>query len=410
MVSRLDVVLTAGLFPKSSPKAVLEKMGKKSVLYNSIYNLLIVLEAAGTVKKHGENYSLAETVPAKRLFWLVYFCFKNGIDYNAVVSEKAAAFVKKGLESKSIKGLPFHPKTVQKILAVLSRHGFVVVESKKPFVCRIVYSKFLEALVGHFFGKPKIACYDFLDCVSEEKIDSRLEKEFSAFKRLSKKPLSFDEIGFIHLSLSLEGNTLTLSETEKLIKESIPPKSKPFKDAQQVTDYKKAIDNFIYSDQELTLDNILEFHRTAMNSLQAGSGEVRRQNVRIKGNPKFKTPDWKQVPGLLANFFENASQILQQKKLSASQLVENSAFLHNEFQRVHPFVDGNSRTARAIFTKFLAGRGFPLIKIPIGFSEQYMKLTKLSEKRNDKKFAVLMKQITLENLKLASQRIRFSSE
>lgn len=410
MVSKLDVVLTVGLFPKSSPKAVLEKMGKKSVLYNSTYNLLMALEAAGTVKKGGENYSLAETVPAKRLFWLVYFCFKNGIDYNAIVSEKAAAFVKKGLESKSIKGLPFHPKTVQKILAVLSRHGFVVVESKKPFVCRIIYSKFLEVLVEHFFGKPKVACYDFLDCVNEEKLDSQLEKEFSAFKRLSKKPLDFDEIGFIHSSLSLEGNTLTLPETEKLIKENIPPKSKPFKDAQQVTDYKKAIDNFIYSDLELSLENVLEFHRTAMNSLQAGAGEVRRQNVRIKGNPKFKTPDWKQVPELLAGFFGSASQALEQKKLSASKLVENSAFLHNEFQRIHPFVDGNSRTARAIFTKFLVEKGYPLIKIPIGFSEQYMKLTKLSEKRDDKRFAVLMKQIALENLKLASKKIRFASE
>ncbi|HLD58067.1 MAG TPA: Fic family protein [archaeon] len=410
MVSKLDVVLTVGLLPKSSPKAVLEKMGKKSVLYNSIYNLLAALEAAGTVKKDGEKYSLAETVPAKRLFWLVYFCFKNGIDYNAIISEKAAAFVKKGLESMSIKGLPFHPKTVQKILAVLSRHGFVVVESKKPFVCRIVYSKFLEALVEHFFGKPNVACYDFLDCVNEEKVNSQLEKEFSAFKRLSKKPLDFDEIGFIHSSLSLEGNTLTLPETEKLIKEHIPPKSKPFKDAQQVTDYKKAIDNFIYSDSELNLENVLEFHRTAMNSLQAGAGEIRRQNVRIKGNPKFRTPDWKQVPELLTGFFGSTEQALEQKKISASQLVEKAAFLHNEFQRIHPFVDGNSRTARAIFTKFLAEKGFPLIKIPIGFSEQYMKLTKLSEKRDDKKFAVLMKQITLENLAIASQKIKYSAE
>ena len=227
---------------------------------------------------------------------------------------------------------------------------------------------------------------------------------------MSKKPLNFDEIGFIYSNLSLEGNTLTLPETEKLIKESIPPKSKPFKDAQQVTDYKKAIDNFIYSDLELNLENVLEFHRTAMNSLQAGSGEVRHQNVRIKGNPKFKTPGWKQVPGLLAGFFGSASQILRQKKLSASQLVENAAFLHNEFQRIHPFVDGNSRTARAIFTKFLAEKGFPLIKIPIGFSEQYTKLTKLSEKRDDKKFALLMKQITLENLKLASQKIKYAGE
>ena len=409
MVSKLDVVLVVGLFPKSSPREILDKIGKHGA-YDSVYRLLKASADAGLVKKGSEGYSLADSVSAKRLFWLVDFCFKNGIDYDGVVSEKTAAFLKRGLERKSIEGLQFHSKTVQRIASVLSRHGFAVVESRKPFVCKIVHSKFVETLAEHFFGKPKTACPDFLDCIDCEKLGGRLEREFSAFKRLSKKPLAFGEIGFIHSSLSLEGNTLTLPETERLIRQNISPKSKPFRDAQQVTDYKKAIDNFIHSGRELSLENTLEFHRTAMNSLQAGSGKIRRQNVQIKGNPKFKTPDWREVPKLLGEFFENAKQVLEQKKLSAAGLVESAAFLHNEFQRIHPFVDGNSRTARAIFAKFLAEKGFPLIKIPIGFSEQYMNLTKLSEKRNDKKFALLMKQITLENLKLANQKIKTSTE
>jgi len=410
MVSRLDVALIVGLFPGSSPRAILEKMGKKSVFYGSVYKLLKSLEETGFVRQDGKGYCLADAVHAKRLFRLVDFCFRNGIDYNVLVSEKAAAFVKRGLENKAIRGLPFHPKTVQRIVAVLSRHGFAVVDSKKPFVCRVVYSDFLDTLVRHFFGEPKIACRDFLGCADEEKINAQLEKEFSAFKRISKKPFGFDEVGFIHGSLSLEGNTLTLPETEKLIRQNIPPKSKSFRDAQQVTDYKKAIDNFVFSAQPLSLDSVLRFHSEAMNSLPAGAGEIRRQNVRIKGNPKFKTPDWKQVPCLLTAFFEKAGGFWPQKKLSASMLVENASLLHNEFQRIHPFVDGNSRTARAIFARFLAQKGFPLVKIPVGLSGQYLCLTKLSEKRDDKKFTLLMKQITLENIKQASQKIKFAGE
>ncbi|MFH1225160.1 MAG: hypothetical protein V1676_05140, partial [Candidatus Diapherotrites archaeon] len=62
-------------------------------------------------------------------------------------------------------------------------------------------------------------------------------------------------------------------------------------------------------------------------------------------------------------------------------------------------IDGNSRTSRAIFLKALTQNNFPLIKMPVGFSDQYMGLTKLSKKRDDEKFALLMKQIALENLK-----------
>ncbi len=199
-----------------------------------------------------------------------------------------------------------------------------------------------------------------------------------------------------------------MSETEKIIKQNIAPASKPFKDAQQVLDYKKALDGFIFSRNAITQESILEFHRTAMNSLAAGAGSFRTQNVRIKGNPNFKTADWKKTPELLMDFFKSAN-VQEKKKVSAAEIVERAAFLHNEFQRIHPFIDGNSRTVRAIFLKALTQNNFPLIKISVGFSDQYMKLTKLSEKRDDTLFALLMKQIALENLKQLTKKLEYES-
>ncbi|MBU2100783.1 Fic family protein [Candidatus Micrarchaeota archaeon] len=263
-------------------------------------------------------------------------------------------------------------------------------------------------LAEYFFGKTRVKCPLLLDCLDEQFVNSKLEKQFSSYKSLEKEKFAFDEIGFIYISLSLEGNTLTLSETEKIIKQNITPAiaSKPFKDAQQVLDYKKALDGFIFSNDSITQESILEFHRTAMNSLAAGAGQFRTKNVRIKGNPNFKTPDWKGLHGLLRDFFKNAN-LQEKKKASAAKIVERAAFLHNEFQRIHPFIDGNSRTARAIFLKALIQNNFPPLKIPVGFSDQYMKLTKLSEKRDDQKFALLMKQIALENLKHLIKKIEY---
>lgn len=408
MVSRLDVFLAISLYPGLSCADIAKKIGKAGASYNAAYNLLGGLKAEGLALEEKGLFSASETKKAHALISLVYFCFKNGIDYNKVISEKTAEFVRMGLEKGQINGMPFDAKTVRRITATLSKNGFAIVESKKPFSCRIVPSQFTHLLAEYFFGETKVKCPMLSDCLNEALVNSQLEKQFSAYKRLEKEKFSFDETGFIYVSLSLEGNTLTLSETEKIIRQNIAPVSKPFKDAQQVMDYKKALDGFIFSDKAITQESILEFHGAAMNSLAAGAGKFRAGNVRIKGNPAFKTPDWRELPGLLAMFFKSAG-IPEKKKVSAAGTVERVAFLHNEFQRIHPFIDGNSRTSRAIFLKALTQSNFPLIKMPVGFSDQYMKLTKLSEKRDDKKFALLMKQIALENLKYFAKKLEYES-
>lgn len=406
MVSKLDVFLTASLYPRLSCADILKKMGKAQISYASVYNLLQALKNEELITEEKGGFSNSKTKEAQVLLNLVYFCFKNGIDYNKVVTEKTAEFVKIGLEKGRIDGLPFDAKTVRRIIGQLSKGGFAIVESKKPFFCRVVHSQFIQLLAEYFLGKVKVKYPDLVDCIDEVTVNSALAKQFSLYKTIEHEKLSFDEIGFVHISLSLEGNTLTLSETEKMIRQNIAPASKPFKDAQQMLDYKKALDNFIFSGKSITQDAILEFHRTAMNSLAAGAGRFRTENVKIKGNPKFKTPSWEKLPSLLNDFFKDANA-QREKKLSPAQIVERAAFLHNEFQRIHPFIDGNSRTSRAIFLKALIQNNFPPIKIPVGFSDQYMKLTKLSKVRDDKKFALLMKQIALENLKRLVKKLEY---
>lgn len=406
MVKKLDVFLAVCLYPGLSCADIVKRIGKAQTSYNAAYNLLQELKAEGLTTEEKGSFSTSKTKKAHTLASLVYFCFKNGIDYNKVISEKTAEFVKKGLEKGQINGLPFDAKTVRRIVSVLSKNGFAIVDSKKPFSCRIVPSQFTQLLTEYFFGKIKVKCPVLSDCLDEESVNLKLEKQYSICKSLEKKKFSFDEVGFIYISLSLEGNTLTLSETEKIIKQNISPASKPFKDAQQVLDYKKALDGFIFSGNAITQESILEFHRAAMSSLVAGMGKFRTENVKIKGNPDFKTPDWRELQGLLGAFFKNAA-IQKKKKVSAAEIVERAAFLHNEFQRIHPFTDGNSRTSRAIFLKALTQTKFPLVKIPVGFSDQYMTLTKLGKKRDDKKFTLLMKQIALENLKNLIRKIEY---
>ncbi|MFH1752411.1 MAG: Fic family protein [archaeon] len=405
MVSGNDVFLAIGLHPNTDIKVLLEKMGKKIVSYNAIYKHLKQLEKTILITELNGKYMLIENDKAKKLFLLLEYCFKNNIDYNVVVSEKTAEIVNEGLRKTTVKGTNFNSKTFKKIITVLEKHGVLVVESKKPIIARIVYSRFLEELVKYFYGKVKVKEKSFPATINEKKLDSKLMKKFSEYRKLGKTLFEKEEIEFIHSSLSLEGNTLTLPETEKLIAKNVVPENKPFHESQEVMDYKKALDEFLFTEKELSLEIILGFHKTAMNWMKKGAGEIRKQNVKIKGNPNFKTPDHRRVPELIKNFFEKARTT---KANNTVELVEKASFLHNKFQRIHPFIDGNSRTSRAIFNKVLIEKDFPVIRIPVGFNDQYLSLTKLSEKRDDKKFCLLMKQIVLENMKLDVKRLSYA--
>jgi len=94
--------------------------------------------------------------------------------------------------------------------------------------------------------------------------------------------------------------------------------------------------------------------------------------------------------------------------MKSKEIIELATKLHANFQWTHPFINGNSRTSRAILQHTLMLKGFPLIQFLPGFTKQYMEQTKLAKKRNDKTLTLLMKQICLHSLKQTNKKIKYS--
>lgn len=69
---------------------------------------------------------------------------------------------------------------------------------------------------------------------------------------------------------------------------------------------------------------------------------------------------------------------------SREEALKKLGFIHNEFQHIHPFSDGNSRTTRLIVNWFLMKFKLPILILKKGAFEKYMSLTKMSRTRNDK--------------------------
>jgi len=166
-----------------------------------------------------------------------------------------------------------------------------------------------------------------------------------------------------HSSTAIEGNPLTLEEVSALAQgREIMARRK---DQTEVLNYLETLDKIpkFASRNPFTLNDLLEIHRTVTKYTLENpdfEGVLRPLQV-IVGNPvtnevTFRPPQTEEVPGLVEDFLKwfNSSKVDKIDPVIAAGLT------HYELVRIHPFIDGNGRTARIMATMLLYKRGFDL--------------------------------------------------
>ena len=166
-----------------------------------------------------------------------------------------------------------------------------------------------------------------------------------------------------HSSTAIEGNPLTLKEVSDLAQGREVMARR--KDQLEVLNYFEALDkipNFA-SRNPFTLEDLLEVHKTVTkNTLEKTEyeGNIRTLQV-IIGNPvtrevTFRPPKTEEVLKLIEEFLE----WFNSPKIDELNPVIVAGLIHYELVRIHPFIDGNGRTARIMATMLLYKRGFDL--------------------------------------------------
>jgi Fic family protein len=164
-----------------------------------------------------------------------------------------------------------------------------------------------------------------------------------------------------HHSTSIEGNRLTLDEVSRLLRgEEVPSWEE---DKKEVLGYVKVLEYIDELGEEgvdkITEGIILNIHKLNTQGILRPSeaGHYRKVQVAVvngRGRVTFQPPEAAEVPPLMKGF------VAWLNKAEAKELypVLISGIAHYEFVRIHPFVDGNGRTARALATLILYLRGF----------------------------------------------------
>ncbi|WP_091086016.1 Fic family protein [Flavobacterium gillisiae] len=238
------------------------------------------------------------------------------------------------------------------------------------------------------------------------KIDTNYREEFqSTFDRLYEKkqvlqtsrPLPDIALNKIKESLSIEwtynsnsieGNTMSLRETQMVLQEGITIKGKSLREHFETHNHDKAIDylfSIVNTDYVLRSIDILSLHGLVLRSIEDDfAGRLRNGGVRISG-ANFVPPNANKVSDLLDELidFSNTNPL-------GLNDIELAAVFHHKLVWIHPFFDGNGRTVRLTMNLLLMRCGFPPAIILKNDRKKYYEALNQANGGNYQKLTLLM--------------------
>src|SRR3990167_4618488 len=169
----------------------------------------------------------------------------------------------------------------------------------------------------------------------------------------------------VHYGTHIEGNELNLNQAEKVIEgQDIAARDR---DIQEVMNYRKVIDYISELDKENTPINeglIKRLHQMTVDKILSPDqqGRYRIAQVVIRnsrtGEVSFRPPPFEKISEQILNLL----RFINDPQSQDIHSLLKSGIVHYELVRIHPFVDGNGRVARALSTLILFVKGYDIKK------------------------------------------------
>ena len=165
------------------------------------------------------------------------------------------------------------------------------------------------------------------------------------------------DVELVYSSNAVEGNTLTLAETTAVLDHGVTIAGKPLKyhlEAVQLAAAWARVKELAKQQRPFSESELLELHTLILGRDDPAAGHYRSVPVFIRG-ARHVPPNAARVPDLMAAALA--------EDLTALHPVAAAARLHWQIATIHPFVDGNGRTARLVMNLLLLRAGFPPLRI-----------------------------------------------
>jgi len=227
-----------------------------------------------------------------------------------------------------------------------------------------------------------------------DKLQQEINKHRPMKGQALKQLRDYFRIGLTWSSNALEGNSLTETETKVVIEDGITIGGKPLKDHFEAIGHAEAFDYLqkLARRKEIAERDILKLHKLFYYRIdEASAGHYRKQNVIVTGTD-FVFPAPSELKELMAAFADEIPRLRAEK-----HPIEFAAHLHTRLVTIHPFVDGNGRTARLLMNLALLQEGYPVTIIPPVVRSEYLAAVRESNTSNVAPFVNLLSSMVWES-------------
>ena len=205
-----------------------------------------------------------------------------------------------------------------------------------------------------------------------------------------RKLKEYFDLEWTYTSNAIEGSTLSRKETLVILKHGLTVKGKSLREHLEVVNHKEAIDcveKLANLQERISEETIKQIQKlVTMRTIDSeNTGEYRQIQVYIAG-VKHTPPGPADIPRLMKGF----THWLYSQEANSLHPVQKSSLAHHRFVFIHPFVDGNGRTARLLMNLFLLRDGYPIAIIRETDREDYYKALGEADERNTEGFIQLV--------------------
>lgn len=197
----------------------------------------------------------------------------------------------------------------------------------------------------------------------KKKLDNRRPLTEGEIKRLNEE----FTVEYTYNSNAIEGNTLTLRETD-LVLRGLTIDRKPLKDHMEAVGHKEAfefVSELVKQNEPLSERIIKQIHFLVLVGNKDDRGVYRRVPVRIMGAKHEPVQPYMIEPKM--------EELLKKLMEGKEHIITKLARFHIEFEGIHPFIDGNGRTGRLLVNLELMKAGYPPIDIKFTDRMEYYK-------------------------------------
>lgn len=271
-------------------------------------------------------------------------------------------------------------------------------------------SKSLEEKISNFYKNELVRPgTEFIDVKTAKKLETVRQEAWALIEGLNIKQkkdwLQRERERFITNTNSIEGNTLGLEQTKRILREGAHFGSE--RERLEVLNMRECLnryDNHFKLGMELSEKTLLEWHYLLLKGIpdfDQYKGGYRKVGVGIFGTDII-FPQEDLVPGLMKELFK-----WHEEKKYKVHPVELAAKMHARFICIHPFRDGNGRIARMLMNYILQRNGFPFTNIPATKTDEYFGTQETARTKQDyKAFTDFLVNQIKENYKLARKELK----